>query len=121
METWIKVKNHLKAKSSLWCKKFSEAWIACSTMMVQGDFTVFTKAHALTAAEVGATAGIGVVLTSYIANLDNRFLLHWVTGVVVMLADIAVHPTHFGDVWSEAVCTGIGAMILSVILGKIYR
>ena len=90
-------------------------------MMVQGDFTVFSMKHALTAAEVGALSGIGVVITSFVAKLDNKFALAWVTGVVVTLADIATHPTHFGEWYSEAVMTGLGAMMLSIIFSKLYR
>ena len=75
----------------------------------------------MTAAEVGALSGIGVVLTSFVARLDNKITLAWITGLVVMVADIMIHPTHFGDWYAEAVCTGIGAMILSLLLGKLYR
>lgn len=110
-----------KQKIDLWSRKFTEAWLSCATMMVQGDFTVFSTKHALVAAEVGATAGVGVVLTSFVTSLDNKFALAWVTGLVVMCADIITHQTHFGEHYTEALCTGIGAMILSVIFSYIKR
>lgn len=111
----------IKHKSELWSRKFTEAWLSCATMMVQGDFTVFSVKHALTAAEVGATAGVGVVITSFFAKLDNKFALAWTTGVVVMLADLVTHPTHFGEHYTEALVTGMGAMMLSVIFSYLKR
>jgi len=112
--------THLKNKVTLATRKFTEAWLSCATMMVQGDFTVFTVNHALVAAKTGSLAAVGLVITSYVTRLDNWIAMAWITGLVVSVADIVIHPTHFGEAWTEAVLTGIGAAILSVLLGKIY-
>ena len=87
-------------------------------MMVQGDFTAFTVKHAVTAAKTGTIAALLLVLTSYFVTLNNRYIMAWMTGIMVMLADVVIHQTHFGLHWHEAALTGMGAMMLS---GFLYR
>lgn len=103
-------------KLQLGGQKFMEAWTACAIMMVQGNFLVFTTGHAITAAKTGSTAALLVVLSSYCIQLDNRYILAWITGIMTGLADILIHPTHFGPNWMEAAVTGLGALMLSGIL-----
>ena len=83
--------------------------------MVQGDLTVISVGHALTASKTGTLAGIAFVFTSYFSTLDNKWFAAWLTGILTMLADIMIHPTHFGANWVEAACTGLGAAILCMI------
>jgi len=35
------------------------------------------------------------------------------------IADFITHPTHFGDRWVEAVVTGAGALVLSIVLSGV--
>ena len=105
-------------KYKLGSQKFMEAWTACSIMMVQGNLSVFTVKHAITAAKTGVIAALLVVLTSYVIQLNNRYIMAWMTGVLTALADMVIHPTHFGPNWMEAACTGLGALMLSGILYK---
>ena len=111
----------MKQKLDLFLRKFSEAWTSCALCMVQGDLSVFTIKHALTAGKTGLIAGLLVVLTSYFQKLDNKWLLAWMTGVMTTIADFISHPTHFGEHYTEAVVTGIGAGILSIILSGVLR
>lgn len=83
--------------------------------MVQGDLTVLTFNHALTASKTGALAGLAYVLTSYFTKVNNKWFAAWLTGILTMVADIVAHPTHFGANWVEAACTGAGAAILCMI------
>ena len=105
----------------IWTEKFSQAWTACLLCMVQGDLTVISLQHALTASKTGAIAGLAYVLTSYLTKVDNKWFAVWLTGALTMLADIIVHPTHFGANWMEAACTGLGAAILCGILERKKR
>ena len=105
-------------KFKLAAQKFGEAFTACSVMMVQGDFTVFTVKHGITAAKTGSIAAILIVFTSYFVALQNRFIMAWISGIMVALADVVIHQTHFGLHWHEAALTGLGAMMLS---GFLYR
>ncbi len=102
----------------LWFEKFSQAWTACMLCMVQGDLTVLTLSHAMTAAKTGSLAGLAFVFTAYFTAINNKWFAAWLTGILTMVADIVVHPTHFGDNWMEAACTGLGAAILCTILER---
>ena len=108
----------MKKKLKLLAEKFSEAWTACMLCMVQGDLTVISLHHAITASKTGIIAGIAVVIASYWNRIDNKYGLIWATGVLTTLADFSIHPTHFGPEWAEAVVTGIGAAGLAWILSK---
>jgi len=101
-----------------WLQKFSEAWTACMLCMVQGDLTVLTLDHALTASKTGTLSGIAYVITSSLIKVNNQWATIWLTGLLVMLSDIIVHPTHFGANWLEAACTGLGAAILCYLLER---
>ena len=106
----------------LWWQKFGEAWTACSLAMVQGDLTVFTVSHALTAAKTGTGAATAVLVASLLGGKwAEGYRLIWLTGFLTAIVDILVHPTHFGPHWMEAVCTGIGAMILAFMYEKFLR
>ena len=90
--------------------KFLQAWSACMLCMVQGDLTVLTLSHALTASKTGLLTGLAFWITSFLdGNSGSTWKAAWLTGVLTMAADIVVHPTHFGDQWVEAFCTGLGA------------
>lgn len=108
----------LRAKAKLLAEKFSESWTACLLCMVQGDLTVISLNHAITASKTGIVAGLAVVTASYWKKLNTDYGLIWLTGVMTTFADFLVHPTHFGTVWSEALLTGIGAGLLAWLLTK---
>ena len=109
------MKEILKQKVSLFTEKFGEAWLACLLAMVQGDITVISWYHAFVASKTGALTGIAIVLTSFFKRIDNMWGAACMTGVVTAIADIMIHPTHFGPEWAEAVVTGIGAGALCII------
>ena len=97
-------------------EKFSQAWTACMLCMVQGDLTVLTINHALTASKTGLLTGVAYCITMLgNGQPKGRWYPAWLTGVLTMAADIVVHPTHFGDQWVEAACTGVGAALLCFI------
>lgn len=99
-----------------------EAWTACALCMVQGDLGVFTINHAITAAKTGGASATALVIIIMIVKVPNKWILAWLTGVIVALADILIHPTHFGDVWMEAAGTGLGAALLGLMLsGKLNK
>ncbi len=107
-----------KEKLKLLAEKFGEAWTACMVCMVQGDLTVLTLNHAITASKTGIIAGIAIVISSYWHRIDNKYGLIWATGVLTAVADIVVHPSQFGPQWAEALVTGVGAGILAWVLSK---
>lgn len=102
----------------LWGRKFSEAWTACMLCMVQGDLTVISLNHALTASKTGTLAGIAYVLASQ-TKFTGRWLGAYLTGVLTMLADIIAHPTHFGPHWAEAAVTGLVAAVICMVWDEV--
>lgn len=105
----------------IFLKRFGEAWTACSLAMVQGDLTVFTLGHALTAAKTGSASGLAFVLTASVFRINSVVLAAWIAGILTMLADIMVHPTHFGEAWTEAAVTGLGAAALCFTVERLLK
>ena len=94
-------------------EKFVQAWSACMLCMVQGDITVLTFSHAITASKTGLLTGIAYIITTYGREQESStWRAAWLTGVLTMVSDVVVHPTHFGEQWMEAFCTGLGAAAL---------
>ncbi len=106
----------VSTKVKLWVEKFSEAWAACMICMVQGDVTVLTISHAVTASKTGALAGMGCVIASCVSSKRNKTTDALLTGAVTMAADITIHPTHFGPQLAEAALTGIVAACLCYLI-----
>ena len=103
-------------------EKFLQAWSACMLCMVQGDLSVLSASHALTASKTGALAGAVYCVTALGGNQPRgSWYPVWLTGVVTMVADIAAHPTHFGSHWTEAFCTGAGAAGICFIWEKVKK
>jgi len=102
--------------------KFLQAWSACMLCMVQGDLTVLTLGHAFTASKTGLLTGIAYWITTKIDGSESSVWKGaWLTGVLTMIADFIVHPTHFGQHWMEALCTGIGAAIICLIWERLKK
>ena len=110
--------NKIKEKSKLFAKKFGEAWTACMLAMVGGDVTVISLKHAFVASKTGTLTGIVVVITSIFTKLNNTYMTAWLTGIVTAMSDFIIHPTHYGERWTEAVVTGVGAGLLALIMAK---
>jgi len=96
-------------------RSFLEAFSACSIMMVQGNFSVFTWSHVFTAASTGLYAFMGVMFALMVRPGSGKFFRAWVTGVVTIFADRLIHPPHFGEEMTEAVLTGCVAFIIAII------
>jgi hypothetical protein len=97
-------------------EKFAVAWTACMLCMVQGDLTVVSLSHAITASKTGALSGVAYALVSLTGkDPKTTILAAALTGALTMVADLIAHPTHFGPEWMEAFCTGIGAAVLLYI------
>ena len=106
----------MKRATQQFQEKFMMAWTACMICMVQGDLTVVSLDHAITASKTGALSGVAYALVT-LAGRDpkNTMLAASLTGILTMGADLIIHPTHFGPDWMEAFCTGLGAGLLLCI------
>ena len=108
--------DHIKDAAKQFTAKFSKAWTACAITMVEGDLTVFTINHAITAAKTGTLAG-GVATAIFLAfRTDSKMFNAWALGIITAFCDLLVHPTHFGHHhFTEAAVTGIGAGVLAYL------
>ena len=113
------MKEAIRQKINLWTEKFSEAWLACMVCMVQGDLSVLTWSHAWVASKTGGVAGAVIVIATLVPFLQNRWTILWLTGVATAGVDLIFVPSHFGMWWTEAVCTGAGAMLLALFYERI--
>ena len=90
-------------------ERAGEVWLSCMLFMIQGDVSKITGDHALTALKVS----LGVITTYIVAKKILRVNRCWKTivllAVITAVVDYLVHPSHFGEAWSEAVLTGLGA------------
>jgi hypothetical protein len=110
----------LREKINILIEKFTESWTACMVCMVQGDLSVLTLNHAYTASHTGVIAGIALVISSFLPY-KNAWIGIFLTGVFTSIADILVHPSHFGTEFTESIVTGIGAMGLAIVFHKCLR
>ena len=102
-------------------EKFSEAWLSCLLTMVQGDIAALTLKHGLVAAKTGSIMATSYFVAVLFTKKQTVYLDILLTGVLTALADYAIHPTHFGGPFTEAVVTGIGASFLALMLHLITR
>jgi uncharacterized integral membrane protein len=102
-------------------EKFGESWLACLLTMVQGDITALTIKHAFVASKTGLIMATAYLFSRLFANRQSVYLDILLTGVLTALADLIVHPTHFGPFYAEAVATGIGAAFLAAVLHLITQ
>jgi len=99
-------------------KAFRESWIACMLSMVQGDVTVLTLKHAMTASKVGFISAVSVALCMLLKNNPSQWTIAWVIGCITALSDWFVHPAHFPG---EALVTGAGAFGLSILFNNVRK
>ena len=90
---------------------FSQSSLSCLIFMVQGNFLLLTIGHIGVAAQVGAICSvIFVLIYKYSINfLRNKWYLAIAVFVITTIVDYFSHPSHFGEHYTEAVVTGLGA------------
>ena len=108
----------LSQKFKLFITPFCEATPACLLVMVQGNIWLATMGHLQKALETGFLTGLGVFIFSLFSHrwFNNKYIVAAITGAIVFVADLIVHPSHFGDFATEAIITGIFTAIISLAL-----
>ena len=103
-------------KIKVFLTPFCEATPACLLVMVQGNIWLATIGHLQKAAETGLITGVGVLILSLFTHrwLGNRYLVAGITGGMCFIADLLIHPTHFGGFTTEAIVTGTFTAIISL-------
>lgn len=96
-------------------ERAGEVWLSCMLFMVQGNLAAITMNHGITALKVS----LGVVTTYFVAKKILKVNQFWKTlvllAIITMIIDYLIHPTHFGEAWTEAVMTGLGASAFATV------
>lgn len=113
----------LTQKFKLFITPFCEATPACLLVMVQGNIWLATMGHIQKALETGFLTGLGVLILSLFSHrwFNNKYIVAAITGAMVFVADLIVHPSHFGSFATEAIVTGIFTAIISLALNIIGK
>ena len=83
--------------------------------MVQGNLPALTSSHAIIATRTGAITGFLVVVMSFIP-WKFHYKLPVLMFIGCFVADILSHSTHFGERWTEALCTASLAAVFSYMI-----
>ena len=107
----------LSQRMKIFLTPFCEATPACLLVMVQGNIWLATMGHLQKAAETGFITGIGVLILSLFTHrwFSNKYVVAGITGGMCFIADLLIHPTHFGSYTTEAIVTGIFTAIISLM------
>jgi hypothetical protein len=102
---------------------FCEASPACLLVMVQGNVWLATIGHLQKAVETGFITGAGVVILSLFTYrwFRNKYVVAGITGSMCFVADLLVHPSHFGGATTEAIVTGVFTALISLAVNFIGK
>ena len=107
----------MKGKISPFLENIAESTTACLVTMVQGNLMALTLGHWLIASQTGLVAGTVSSAAILLARTKKRWVISLTLGSVTVVVDFLVHPGMFGPVVLEAAVTGLGAALLSLLVG----
>lgn len=110
-----------KSKLAPLLENVTESTAACLVAMVQGNLFAISMTHWLIASRTGLIAGVVATVAILLARADRRWLVSITLGLVTGIVDFWVHPGGFGAAWMEAALTGLGAAVLSFLVGTLLR
>ena len=110
-------------KIKVFLTPFCEATPACLLVMVQGNILLATLDHLQKAVETGFITGVGVLILSFFTHrwFSNKYVVAGITGGMCFIADLLIHPTHFGSYTTEAIVTGTFTAIISLVANFIGK
>ena len=97
----------------------SESTMACVVTMAQGNIFAITMGHLLMASETGLIAGAITATSVMLSRTSRRWMISMMLGLVTAVVDFFMHTGTFGAVATEAIVTGIGAAVLSLLFGTL--
>ena len=98
----------------------SESTMACVITMAQGNILALTVGHLMVAFETGIIAGGITAVSVFLARTNMRWMISVILGITTGLVDFFVHPGSFGAIATEAIVTGIGAAVISYLVGAFW-
>lgn len=109
-----------RGKVTPFIENISEATMACLITMTQGGVLALGLSHWIIASQTGIVAGVITAVTVLFTRIRRRWLVALLLGVATAVVDFFVHPGMFGALATEAVVTGAGATLLSLLLGGFW-
>ena len=107
----------MKKKTAPLIEYVSESTMACLVTMVQGNLLALTMGHLLVASQTGVIAGAIATVGIVASKTNQRWKISLILGLATGVVDYFVHPGMFGAAATEAIVTGIGAAVLSLLVG----
>lgn len=107
----------MKKKAAPLIEYVSESTMACLVTMVQGNILALTMGHLLVASQTGVIAGAIATVGIVASKTKQRWKISLILGLATGVVDYFVHPGMFGTAATEAIVTGIGAAVLSHLVG----
>lgn len=98
-------------------ENIAESTTACLITMVQGNVLLLGLGHWLIASQTGIAAGTVTAVAILLTKTSKRWVISLLLGVVTAVVDYFVHPGMLGSGVTEAIVTGIGAALLSYLVG----
>ena len=110
-------------KIKIFLTPLCEATPACLLVMVQGNIWLATLGHLQKAVETGFITGVGVLILSLFTYrwFGNKYVVAGISGGMCFIADLLIHPTHFGSYTTEAMVTGVVTAIISLAVNFIGK
>ena len=106
-------------------QQFTGSFFACMFWMIQGDMSLVTTAHWITASQTGLAAATVLQSILQVLRLSPLMRGRWrafvVTSLVVSSVDRCIHPGHFGVPLREALLTGVSAYGLNLATDGAYE
>ena len=110
----------MKKKLAPFIENIAESGTACLVTMVQGNLLLLGLSHWITASQTGLIAGTAAATAITLVKIDNRLILAGLLGTLTAIVDYFVHPGMIGEgAATEAIITGLGAAVLSYVVGTI--
>ena len=107
----------MKNKLTPYIEYFAESTTACLVTMVQGNILALGVGHILIASQTGIIAGTIAYVAILFAKTGKQWMVSIILGFATGIVDFFVHPGMFGTAATEAVVTGLGAAVLSYLVG----
>jgi len=111
----------MKRKVAPFVENIAESTTACLVTMVQGNLVALSLTHWVIASRTGLIAGVIASVAVWLARAQARWVVSVVLGLVTAVVDYLVHPGQFGPIAMEAAVTGLGAALLSHLVGAMIQ
>lgn len=116
---------HIIDTSGSFLQQFTGSFFACMFWMTQGDMSLASPSHWITATQTGLAAATVLQIILQVPRLSplmrNRWRAFIITSLVVSSVDRCIHLGHFGGPWTEALLTGMSAYGLNLATDGAYE